>query len=110
MGISPDAPRRIVETLPRLGAQTAWVRMSHIPFFMNDIAVEHRGVTETTLTNQSGPDLQWKASFSVNGPSRILIDGAPVPVTMDQRPGGQQVASAVVSVPSGRRRVAIVRS
>jgi hypothetical protein len=79
--------------------------MSYIPICYNEIAVEHRGASETIVTNQSGPDLEWKASFAASGPARILIDGAPVPTTMEQRPCGL-VASATVPLPAGRRRTA----
>jgi len=103
MGLAPDAPHRTLETIPRL--TEGWVRMSYIPICYNEIAVEHRGASETIVTNQSGPDLEWKASFAASGPARILIDGAPVPTTMEQRPCGL-VASATVPLPAGRRRTA----
>jgi hypothetical protein len=109
LGVAPNAPQQTVETLPRLGARTSWARMSHIPLYLNEIQVEHRGNGETAVSNQDGPDLLWKASFSVSGPVRILVDGASVQVTVEQRPGGK-VASAVVPLSSGSRRTAKINS
>jgi len=64
MGVDPDVPNRVIETLPRLTRQVEWARLSHIPVGPNEIAVEHRGTT-TTFTNQSGPPIQWRVASAV---------------------------------------------
>jgi hypothetical protein len=109
MGVAPDAPRQTIETLPRLTAQTAWARMSSLPFFLNNLSIEHRGPSQTTVVNQAGPDLQWKASFATSDPARILVDGVAVPVTLEQRPEGK-ILSALIPLSAGHSRTAILRT
>jgi len=67
MGVDPDVPNRIIETLPRLTGEVAWVRLSRLPVGPNEIAVEHHGTTATSFTNQNGPPVQWRPVFQSNG-------------------------------------------
>jgi hypothetical protein len=67
MGVDPDVPNRIIETLPRLTSEVAWVRLSRLPVGPNEIAIEHRGAAGTVFTNQNGPPLQWRPCFTSNG-------------------------------------------
>ncbi len=50
-------------TKSRLTAQTEWAEINHVPIKRNDISVRHEGKTKSTLINNSGPQLQWKACF-----------------------------------------------
>jgi len=102
-GISPDARNHLVETLPRLPKAVDWLKLSHVPVLQNEVAVRHRGL-ESSFTNQAGPRLQWRASFPIDSTlaaPRILVDGVPTPVTVEQR-----VASVLVSVRPGQTRIA----
>lgn len=65
MGLDPDVPSGVIETLPRLTRQVEWARLSHMPVGPNEIAVEHRGAT-TTFTNQSGPPVQWRPRVALD--------------------------------------------
>jgi hypothetical protein len=67
MGIDPDLPNGVIETLPRLAKEVEWIRLSRVPVGPNEIAVEHRGVRGTFFTNQSGPPLEWRPAFQLNG-------------------------------------------
>jgi hypothetical protein len=67
MGIDPDVPNRRIETLPRLSREVEWVRISHLPVGPNEITVEHRGTRATAFTNQSGPPVEWRPTFPLNG-------------------------------------------
>jgi len=75
MGISADASRRLVQTFPRLTRETNWVSIDQLPVFGNEISVRHTGDNETTLTNQSGGPLQWKAAFKAPGDLPNLTSG-----------------------------------
>ena len=101
MGLAPDATIRRIETASRLNGETEWAKLSRVPVMGNEIAVEHRGLRQTTLANHSGPALQWKASFAANGTARILVDGAAVPAL--ERNG---IVSAVVTVGPEQARTA----
>jgi hypothetical protein len=66
MGIDPDVPNHVVETLPRLTSEVEWARLSGLPVGPNEIAIEHRGATATFFTNQSGPPIEWRPGFRLN--------------------------------------------
>ncbi|MGO9257930.1 MAG: hypothetical protein ACLQU1_16695 [Bryobacteraceae bacterium] len=110
MGISPDAPRSTVETMPRLPKALEWVRMENVPVAANRIAVEHRGNSETRFTNQAGTWLTWKVAFPIppSGTSAgILIDGTTAPkLTFEHRTNRQPVICAAAPVKEGQTRVA----
>ena len=101
-GISPDAPGGSIATLPRLPKALAWIKLSRVPLLRNEISLLHRGVAETTVTNQAGPPFQWRVRFPAGQPSgRIAVDGVLVRTDADGR-----FVSAVVPVGSGQTRVA----
>jgi hypothetical protein len=109
VGISPDAPNRQLETLPRLPQAVSWVKLQRLPILENQIAVAHRGLTETTITNQAGPAFEWKAAFpltSADRDPRILVDGIAKPARVEHRPGNQLVASLVVPLRPAQTRTA----
>lgn len=110
MGIDPDAPQSTVETLPRLGRELEWARLTNVPVGANRIAVEHRGNTETRFTNQSGNPLTWKAAFPVppsGNSAGIFIDKTAAPTLIfEHRPNGQLVICASVPVKAGQTRLA----
>ncbi len=109
MGVSPDAPHQTLETLPRLPKQIQWVKLTHVPVLRNEITVQHRGVTETAITNEAGPDFVWKVSFpnpSSSRNARILVDGVPVPTTSGEQLNHQAIVQALVPVKTGTTRIA----
>jgi hypothetical protein len=109
MGVSPDAPHQTLETLPRLPKEVEWVKLAHLPVLRNEIAVQHRGVTETIVTNQAGPPLSWKVTFPDPSPGRkdrILVDGVPVPTTSGEQIDHQAIVYAMVPVKAGQTRIA----
>ncbi len=109
MGVEADAPARSVETMPHLPQGMDWVRLDRLPVLHNEIEVLHRGVTETALSNQSGPPLQWKACFPAGSPSaaaRLVVDGAPMEAAAERRGNGQPVLCVTLPVKPGQTRVA----
>jgi hypothetical protein len=77
MGIDPDVPNSVIETLPRLTGSVEWARLARLPVGPNEIAVEHRGARGTFFTNPSGPPVEWRPAFQFNG-KRVAL--APVQV------------------------------
>lgn len=110
MGIDPDAPRSLVETLPRFPKGLEWARFSNVPVASNQIAVEHRGNAETRFTNQAGETLTWKAAFSVppaGNSAGIFVDGVAAPkLSFEHRANRQPVICAAAPVRAGQTRVA----
>jgi hypothetical protein len=68
MGVDPDLPNGVIETLPRLPNDVEWIRLSHLPFGPDEIAVEHRGARGTF----SGPPVESRPVFEWNG-KRITL-------------------------------------
>jgi hypothetical protein len=87
-----------------------WVRMANVPVGANQIAVEHRGNTETHFTNQAGGAITWKVAFSVprSGSSAgIFLDGTAAPkLTFEHHANGQPAISATIPVKPGQTRIA----
>jgi hypothetical protein len=108
-GLSPDAPHHALETLPRLPPQVQWTKLTHLPVLQNTVSIQHRGVTETLVTNEAGPDFTWTAAFDgtpIDRAPQILIDGSPVAATSVQRANHQTVVYVSVPVKSGQTRTA----
>jgi hypothetical protein len=108
-GISPDALHDTLETLPRLPKAVDWVTLNRVPVLANEVTVRHRGLTETAITNLSGPAFRWKASFpiaSIAPAPQVLVDGVAVPVIVEHRLNHQPVGSIVVPLQPGQTRTA----
>lgn len=89
MGVEPDIyPNRnsiqtghfgeqAIITKPRLTDKTKWTEMKEIPFKRNSLSIRHEGNTKTVFTNNSGPQLRWKACFTGLF-NELLLNGKPV--------------------------------
>ncbi len=88
-------------TKSRLTNETEWAEMNHIPLKRNDISVRHEGVSKTEFTNNSGPQLQWKACFS--GSYKTLnVNGNPVKSVTEILPiNGEKISWVKVVVGAG---------
>ncbi|HZQ56219.1 MAG TPA: hypothetical protein VFB14_28775 [Bryobacteraceae bacterium] len=113
MGISPDARLNIVGTLPGLPNAVEWVKLARVPVLQNEIAVWHRGLTETAFTNQAGPPLVWKASFpfppSASHPHYLVLDGKPVQGRIEEHINRQSIISVSVPVNAGQTRTVTLK-
>ena len=101
MGVTPDAPNNTVKTLPRLPAATKipWVEVDHIKVGGNDLKIRHDGNTKTTLTNNSGGAITWKACFD-GSISQLYKNGTPENATQEVL-NGKTISYVSVSVPAG---------
>jgi hypothetical protein len=109
VGISPDAAHGVLRTLPALPIALQWVKLRGVPVLRNEVTIYHRGVTETTITNENGPAFQWKAAFPLKTqsvPRRILVDGVPAPATIEQGINHQKMATVLVTIKPGQTRAA----
>jgi hypothetical protein len=106
MGIAPDAANRQVATLSHLVKETSWAEIHHVPVFRNEISVKHTGLAETQFTNESGPAIEWKASFPTTA-SILLVDGKQKKAQQGNQMGGNPESSVVLTIRPGQK--AIVR-
>ena len=54
---------RYIMTLPGLLPSTEWAEIKNVPVRANRITVRHDGIRRTSLTNDTGPSIIWKACF-----------------------------------------------
>jgi hypothetical protein len=97
-------------TKSRLTDATEWAEMNYIPLKRNDISVRHEGSAKTEFTNNSGPQLQWKACFS--GAYKTLhVNGKPVESVIEILPiNGEEISWVNVIVGPGEvMRVEAIR-
>jgi hypothetical protein len=104
MGIQPSSRPGQIETYPQLTAETEWAALHHVPVGHNVISVKHTHAGVTTLSNESGPDIAWRASlpgkFNV-----LMIDGNKTPSESATRAGGMAESYQVLQVKPGETRV-----
>jgi hypothetical protein len=95
------------QTYPQLTAETDWAALHHVPVGHNVISVKHTHAGMTTFSNESGPDIAWRASlpgkFDV-----LLIDGKKAPAESATRTGGMMESYQVLQVKAGETHVVSV--
>jgi Bacterial alpha-L-rhamnosidase 6 hairpin glycosidase domain len=107
MGIRPTFNPAEIETYPQLTAETEWAALHHLPAGHNVISIKHTGVGATAFTNESGPEMVWRASLP--GKSKtLLVDGRRVPAESATRAGGTVASSYALRVKPGETRVVSV--
>ncbi len=109
MGIHPLASEQTVETFPQLTEETGWATLYHVPFGGNVISVTHINNGDTSLTNENGPSLAWRAAFP--GKLRTLFSGKKeIIATNAIRSSGAAETYSIVHVEHGETRVVRVAS
>jgi hypothetical protein len=109
MGIRPLPEADAIETHPQLTRETGWAALKHLPVGNHVISVRHESQATTALSNESGPDLFWRASFP--GKTDVLfVDGTQVPAETGVRLGGDTAVSYSVKVRSGQKCIASIHS
>ena len=107
MGIHPSFRSEEIETYPQLTEETEWAALHHVPVGHNIISVKHTRAGATTFSNESGPEIVWRASFP--GKSKtLLVDGSRVPGERATRAGGAEESFHALPVRSGETRVVSV--
>ena len=76
-GVQTLAKNVVVQTLPRLSVHTAEVDLQNLPVRQNVIAVRHRRNQSSSITNVSGPQFTWRASFDGSMPY-LVVNGKKV--------------------------------
>jgi len=109
MGIRPLPDAETIETHPQLTGETGWAALKHVPVGDNVISIRHEQTAKTTLINESGPDLTWRASFP--GKSDVLfIDSRQVPAKTGVRLGGGSATYHTIKVRAGETYTASVHA
>ena len=72
-----------VQTLSGLGTKVAWAELRNLPVRANEITVRHESNRQTTLTNQRGPALIWRAAFPGTHET-LLVNGRPMKARVEK--------------------------
>lgn len=107
VGLSPDARTRTLTTYPRLTAAVEWVELAHIPLFNNLITVHHHGLQQSTLRNEQGAPLTWRASFPGTHTS-VTVDGVHQPATQGVSTTGQPESWVSIQVEPGQQHTVAI--
>lgn len=92
---------QILSTQSRLTGKTKWAEINHVPIKRNDISVRHDGLTKTTITNNSGPQLQWKACFAGTY-ENLMLNGKPKKAKIEKLPvNGENISWLNVPIGPG---------
>jgi hypothetical protein len=109
MGLRPLASEQTVETFPRLTTETGWAALHHAPMGRNVISVKHINNGDTSLTNENGPALSWRAAFP--GKFRTLFSSKKeILATNAIRNSGAAETYSIVHVEPGETRAVQVAS
>ena len=109
MGIHPASRAGGIETYPQLTGETEWAALRHVPVGGNVISVKHTHAGATTFSNESGPDIRWRASLPGKSHT-LLVDGNRVVATNGMRTGRIVESYSVLQVRSGETHVVSVSS
>jgi hypothetical protein len=86
MGVRPRASEGVIETKPRLTEDIRWIHLRYLPAMSNEISVRHVGAWESSLRNERGDRLRWRAVF--RGTHRtLLVDGERTVASVRNSPG-----------------------
>lgn len=107
MGIGVEPSSGDLRTFPQLTRETEWAAIRHVPVRANMISVRHDGNGKTSVRNESGPPLRWRAGFPL-GTGTLLIDGAKAKAIEATHESVIPQRYAVVTVPAGRESVVAV--
>jgi hypothetical protein len=108
MGLEPDARTRTLTTRSRLTPATPWAELSGIPVFDTSVSVRHDGSSQTTLRNEGGGAIAWRACFA--GVHRtVAVDGTDRVATEVRGEDGEPASCVDVAVRPRERHAVTVR-
>jgi hypothetical protein len=99
MGIAPEADHTVA-TLAHLTPQTEWAAVRHVPVFQNEIGLRHQGLGESSLTNERGGVIHWKAVFS-RRVAAVKVNGVRRTPRAGEDAGGRMFHYVLVDVRPG---------
>lgn len=89
-----------VRTLSGLGAGIEWAEVRNLPIRACEVTVRHDGPGKTTITNQRGPALIWRAVFDGRH-ATLMANGREVKATVQRDEMGNTVSWVRVTLGAG---------
>lgn len=100
MGIEASASHGSVATCHRSADPEATAAAANVPVAGGTVSVSHRGHSSSTLTNNTGADIVWQASFAGRHDS-LRCKGKKLPAAVSTDPSGTCVSTIAVTVAPG---------
>lgn len=97
---SEDAGNDTIQTLSQLRDGHDFAELRGVAIKHNIVNLRHVGASSSSLTNRSGPPLQWRASFAGTA-TRLQVNGKWTRAQHSSSPGGIASSWVTVTVPSG---------
>ena len=91
----------VIQTLPRLSVHTPKALLHNLPIRQNVIDVRHERDQSSSITNVSGPQFTWRASFDGLIPY-LLVNGKKIKASREIIPPETSVTYVDVPVPRGQ--------
>jgi hypothetical protein len=99
MGLEPTG-KDAIQTLSQLRDGHDFAELRGVAIKHNVLDIRHVGTTSSSLTNRSGPPLQWRASF-LGTAMRLKVNGQWMRAQHSTSPGGMTSSWVTVTVPAG---------
>lgn len=96
MGVTPSASEKSIATLSRIADKECSV--SNLPVLDGYISVNHKGMHETSIENNTSSDLIWRVSFQ-GCHSCIACDGRQLPALRSKDLKGNDISTVEITLP-----------
>lgn len=100
MGIVPSASSQRITTCARFGKPSLEASLDNVPLLGGSISVKHEGTRSTTLTNRTGRELTWCATFC-GALKEISCNGTTYTAVQRTLPSGTLISEAEIPLPAG---------
>lgn len=102
MGITPQASKKQITTLPQLLNESDWVTITNLPVFGGTITVKHNGNCWSELVNNTGQTVNWQVSFKGKHET-FLLGGRSCTASIRTDETGNVISYVNVKVKNGEK-------
>jgi hypothetical protein len=106
MGLEPaeEVGNNTIQTLSQLPNKTGFAELDGVAIKHNVVDLRHTGISASSLTNRSGPPLQWKATFP-GVVTNLQVNGKWTRAQHSSSPGATTLSWVTITVPPGSTSV-----
>lgn len=108
MGLEPsdEVENDTIQTISQLRDGPGYAELRGITIKHNIVNLRHVGTSSSSLTNRSGPPLQWKASFA-GITAGLRVNGKWKRAQHSSSPAGMTISWVILTVPPGSTSVVV---
>lgn len=102
MGMSVEAFRQSVNTLPRLTEELDWIKVMNVPLMGGYVDLAHYRNDVSILTNKTEHNLRWEAQF-VGLYRQMNVNGVEMPSQLTTDNNGSIISTVAINLQPGDR-------